>query len=113
MAAHPAIQNGRKPLFSEVMLILDGAGWVVNGDVRYPVGKGHRVAVPEGKAYFLRTNRRRRWRCFRSAFAKPDCRTAMMRMQEGPHAVEDERGVAKQPGSEGAGLRREAGNLVS
>lgn len=37
--------------FWEVMLILDGKGWVINGEVRHPVSKGDLVLVPAGAPY--------------------------------------------------------------
>jgi len=38
--------------FSEIMLILDGKGWVVNRKVRHPVKKGDLVTVATGEAYY-------------------------------------------------------------
>lgn len=37
--------------FWEVMLILDGKGWVTSGTVRHPVCKGNLVLVPAGAPY--------------------------------------------------------------
>lgn len=39
--------------FSEVMLVLDGSGWVHHAGVRHPVRKGHLIIVPSGDAYFF------------------------------------------------------------
>ncbi len=42
--------------FSEVMLILDGEGWVITGDVRHPVCKGDLVIVPAQEPYSFEDN---------------------------------------------------------
>lgn len=39
--------------FYEVMLILEGKGWVSHGRVRHPVQKGNLVIVPAQEAYFF------------------------------------------------------------
>lgn len=37
--------------FSEVMLVLDGSGWIVRGDTRHPIGRYDLMVIPKGEMY--------------------------------------------------------------
>lgn len=37
--------------FSEVMLVLDGAGWIIRGKVRHPVSRHDLMVIPRGEEY--------------------------------------------------------------
>ncbi|CAN5393432.1 AraC family transcriptional regulator [soil metagenome] len=39
--------------FSEIMLVLEGNGWIVHGGIRHPLNCGNFVAVPKGDSYFI------------------------------------------------------------